>query len=440
MQESDEQLAVLEKKLGSCVEKSKPYYEARIVLHESKTKYQKARNRFETAQELYVAAKNMQMYAEENLENFVFTIKQARSGSNSLDKDSLLKMLDIAKIKVNDTELSKQSSDAEQIEAYRVYDEKRLLVEQSEKELRKFVDKSRKYYELKSKFYKELRFLFTKIEGLKSCLKEAKQCYQQSLRNLETISTEIHIRRKSILLVGDANLAYSESDNKNTEKLVANDNSTSTTSSEQNTSNEETDEKKKSTSMSTLSSNSLSSLAKIENVEVEEERETAVTYSSQSQNKLEINNPTVETDKSNEIEEEALQAQHDLVKQEDFDVYFKQDLEKKMKTEIEIKPSFVAKLVNSVNSNNLMMTEISEEEIEHLKLEDKLKMYMQTLIKKKTEDLAVPVPSTTVSETEATASTKTSSDSATDQSTNGSNTSRPQFRVPSFWSNLNKKN
>ena len=39
MEESEEELVALEKRLGSCVEKSRPYYEARIDLNEAKEKY-----------------------------------------------------------------------------------------------------------------------------------------------------------------------------------------------------------------------------------------------------------------------------------------------------------------------------------------------------------------------------------------------------------------
>lgn len=187
MRESEEQLAALEKRLGSCVDKTRPYYEARIELSEAKDKYVKAKIRFETAQELYVAAKRLQMYAEENLE----------SNQGSTDsEENLAKILQMAKIKVSETELSKQSSDIEQIVAFRLYNEKLAQVEQMEKSLKKTIEKSREYFEAKAAMYKELRFLFTKIEGLKSCLKEAKLAYQQSLKNLELISTEIHSQRQ----------------------------------------------------------------------------------------------------------------------------------------------------------------------------------------------------------------------------------------------------
>ena len=48
---------------------------------------------------------------------------------------------------------------------------------------------------MKSAFNKELQFFSLKIDGLKSCLREAKTTYQQSLRNLEKISTEVHLQR-----------------------------------------------------------------------------------------------------------------------------------------------------------------------------------------------------------------------------------------------------
>ena len=62
-----------------------------------------------------------------------------------------------------------------------------------------FQFKSRSYYEEKAKQNKELKFLHSKIEGLKLCLKEAKMTYQKSLSNLESISNEIHGLRGNII-------------------------------------------------------------------------------------------------------------------------------------------------------------------------------------------------------------------------------------------------
>lgn len=218
--ETDLKLSSLEKKLGSCVEKAKPYYEARMELNEFRKKYLVAKNLFETAQELYVAAKNMQMYAEENLENFALKKNQDHSAdkTSNYDKETLIKMLEIAKIKVNETELSKQSSDIEQIHAFKTYEEQRIKCHEMEKNLKKPIEKSRDYFEEKSKLYEELRFLYTKIECLKSCLKEAKTTYQASLRNLESISTEIHEQRQSL----DPNYSIPFYDDNKESKLISN--------------------------------------------------------------------------------------------------------------------------------------------------------------------------------------------------------------------------
>jgi hypothetical protein len=51
---------------------------------------------------------------------------------------------------------------------------------------------------VKAKQNKELKFLHSKIEGLKLCLKEAKMTYQKSLSNLESISNEIHELRGNL--------------------------------------------------------------------------------------------------------------------------------------------------------------------------------------------------------------------------------------------------
>lgn len=141
---------------------------------------------------------NGSVTAEEEKPNSSKTVKRSVSSVSSTQggEENLAKMLQMAKIKVNEAELAKQSSDIEQIVAGRLYEEKRVQVERLEKSLRKQIEKSREYFELKAAMNKELRFLFTKIEGLKSCLKEAKFAYQQSLKNLELISTEIHSLRQ----------------------------------------------------------------------------------------------------------------------------------------------------------------------------------------------------------------------------------------------------
>ena len=115
LMDSQFELAMLEKKIGSHVLKSRQYYEDRMSLNVMKQKYLTAKFQFETAQELYVAAKNMQMFAEESLE-----LANNQTSNNDIEKMALEKMLKVAKFKVSETELSKQSGDLEQIAAFKV--------------------------------------------------------------------------------------------------------------------------------------------------------------------------------------------------------------------------------------------------------------------------------------------------------------------------------
>lgn len=194
LQEFDSILMKTEKSLGNCVKKAQPYYEFRIELNDLKQHYISSKNLFETSQELYVAAKSMKEYCEDSLERYE-TSGDLNSFEKIQEKEALLKMLNVAIGKVSESESLKQKRDLEQIESQEKFEKKLKEVEYTEKNLKSSIEKSRTFYELKAKQNKELKFLYSKIEGLKSCLKEAKNTYQQSLNNLELISTEIHALR-----------------------------------------------------------------------------------------------------------------------------------------------------------------------------------------------------------------------------------------------------
>lgn len=155
----------------------------------------------------------MKEYCEDSLEKFESNQVDNTSETTNCDKETLVKMLNLAILKVGETETAKQINDSCQIEAQIEYEQKLKEMENLEKNLKSsiekvrkkltfykiqflnFLIKSRTYYEIKAKQNKELKFLYSKIEGLKSCLKEAKNTYQQALKNLEIISTEIHQSR-----------------------------------------------------------------------------------------------------------------------------------------------------------------------------------------------------------------------------------------------------
>ncbi|KAB7496658.1 SH3 domain-binding protein 5-like, partial [Armadillidium nasatum] len=65
--ESTQQIDNLTKKLGKCVEQSRPYYEARIKAKQALTEAQKSAVRYERAVSQHAAAREMVHLAEEGL-------------------------------------------------------------------------------------------------------------------------------------------------------------------------------------------------------------------------------------------------------------------------------------------------------------------------------------------------------------------------------------
>ena len=61
------QIDILGKKLGSCVERARPYYDARMKAKEALLETQKAAVKFERANSAHTAAKEMVFLAEEGL-------------------------------------------------------------------------------------------------------------------------------------------------------------------------------------------------------------------------------------------------------------------------------------------------------------------------------------------------------------------------------------
>ncbi|KAM8981431.1 SH3 domain-binding protein 5 isoform 2-T2 [Sarcophilus harrisii] len=68
---------------------------------------------------------------------------------------------------------------------------------QLEKKLKRAINKSKPYYELKAKYYIQLEQLKKIVDDLQAKLSLAKGEYKTALKNLEMISDEIHERRRS---------------------------------------------------------------------------------------------------------------------------------------------------------------------------------------------------------------------------------------------------
>ncbi|KAM9353025.1 SH3 domain-binding protein 5b isoform 2-T2 [Symphorus nematophorus] len=70
-------------------------------------------------------------------------------------------------------------------------------MKQLEKKLKRTINKSKPYFEMKAKYYLQLENLKKNVDERQAKLSQAKGEYKTALRNLEMISDEIHERRRS---------------------------------------------------------------------------------------------------------------------------------------------------------------------------------------------------------------------------------------------------
>jgi len=187
LSDSTHHLKSLSKKLGSCIEKARPYYEALHSMTMAQAECQKAAVQFQRAAGIHAAAKETISLAEERfLDN---------SGEWQFD-NAWQEMLNHATIKVMDAEKQRTASEKEHLARSAAFTQTEAEVKGLEKKLSKHIDKSKPYFEQKDTFNKALNSEKTRIQSLQAKICQTKSQYAQSLRNLEDISESIHEKRK----------------------------------------------------------------------------------------------------------------------------------------------------------------------------------------------------------------------------------------------------
>ncbi|XP_066531010.1 SH3 domain-binding protein 5 [Hoplias malabaricus] len=174
------------KKIGKAVEESKPYWEARRVARQAQVEAQRATQEFQRAIEILRAAKETIALAEERL---------LEEDSRQFDS-AWQEMLNHATQRVMEAEQSRTRSELEHRETAAKYNAAISHMRQLEKKLKRTINKSRPYFELKAKYYLQLEQLKRRVDERQEKLTQAKAEYRTALRNLEMISDEIHARRR----------------------------------------------------------------------------------------------------------------------------------------------------------------------------------------------------------------------------------------------------
>ncbi|XP_051817450.1 SH3 domain-binding protein 5 isoform X1 [Antechinus flavipes] len=185
--EATVKLDELVKKIGKAVEDSKPYWEARRVARQAQLEAQKATQDFQRATEVLRAAKETISLAEQRL------LEDDKRQFDSAWQE----MLNHATQRVMEAEQTKTRSELVHKETAAKYNAAMGRMRQLEKKLKRAINKSKPYYELKAKYYIQLEQLKKIVDDLQAKLSLAKGEYKTALKNLEMISDEIHERRRS---------------------------------------------------------------------------------------------------------------------------------------------------------------------------------------------------------------------------------------------------
>lgn len=178
------------KRIGRAVDESKPYWEARKVARQAQIEAQKATQEFQRAVEILRAAKETIALAEERL---------LEEDSRQFDS-AWQEMLNHATQRVMEAEQARTRSEAEHRKTAANYNSCISHMRQLEKKLKRSINKSRPYFELKSKYYVQLEQLKRQVDERQTKLVVVKAEYRTALDNLESISEEIHAQRRSLAL------------------------------------------------------------------------------------------------------------------------------------------------------------------------------------------------------------------------------------------------
>lgn len=187
LNESTRRLKLLSKKLGSCIEKSRAYYEALDVAKLAQKECQKAAVAFQRSNEIHAAAKETVALAEQRF----------MSNQHEWQFDNAWQeMLNHATMKVMDADNKKAEHGREHQKKALLFHAAEQKVQQLEDSYRRIIIKARPYFDEKALCQEQLNTQKNRIETLKKDIVQVKRSYAQSLKHLEQISNEIHLKRQ----------------------------------------------------------------------------------------------------------------------------------------------------------------------------------------------------------------------------------------------------
>ncbi|KAE9538676.1 hypothetical protein AGLY_005775 [Aphis glycines] len=188
MAEASRRLKVRARKLGSCIDKARPFYEALNVSKHAQQQCQIAAVKYQRANEIHQAAKETVALAEAR-----FLSKQHEWKFDSAWQE----MLNNAILKVTEAENQKTESGREHQRKAALYQAAEQKVQMLEQKFKRSIIKSRPYFEEKYLCEGQLAAQKDTIIQIRYAVQRAKQEYSACLHRLEQISEEIHVQRQN---------------------------------------------------------------------------------------------------------------------------------------------------------------------------------------------------------------------------------------------------
>ncbi|KAK6618344.1 hypothetical protein RUM44_002796 [Polyplax serrata] len=189
LNDSIKRLKTLSKKLGSCIERARPYYEALEISKKAQMECQRAAVQYQRANEIHQAAKETVALAEQQ-----FLSKQHEWQFDNAWQE----MLNHATIKVMEAETQKSESEMEHQKRAVFFNRAEQTLQNLQSKLRRSINKSRPYFEEKELCQRHLASQKEQVECLQKQVVAVKSLYAAALRKLEKISEEIHAKRGTV--------------------------------------------------------------------------------------------------------------------------------------------------------------------------------------------------------------------------------------------------
>lgn len=186
LNEATTQLSELGKKREKLIKKARPYYDANKEINQASIALQKAVHNFQRANGVYRAAKETIQLAEERLKEFA---------SNDVDP-AWKEMINLQTQRFNEAESDRNKSEQIHQQAARQFEILERKVKSLKSKHKKSIEKTKFYFESKDMLETMLQDQSSCVDAVKKQVEEAKGRYSAALRNLEKISSEIHLQRK----------------------------------------------------------------------------------------------------------------------------------------------------------------------------------------------------------------------------------------------------